>query len=504
MNRQQASAPKADILVIDDTPENLAVLSKMLTERRYKVRSVTKGSTGLRGAKAAPPDLILLDIKMPQMDGYQVCQQLKADERTRDIPVVFISALGDVLDKVKAFSVGGVDYITKPFQVEEVLARLDTHLTIRKLQKQLQEQNAQLQQEIRERASAEEKFAKAFRSSPNPIAIATLSDGRFIEVNSSFLRMSGYSQAEIIGRTAAELNLEIAPETYAQAVGQLLEKGSLHNQEFEFRPKSGEIRTVLLSIELIELSGVQCTLNIINDITERKRLENEFISLVSHELRTPMNSMIGALDILSTGQLGTLTDRGRQVLDIAIANTERLIRLVNDILDLERMKSGKISMQKVKCNAADLLIQAAEAMEPMAEQAQIALRCEPLSTDLWADPDRLLQTLTNLLSNAIKFSEAGQTIWLRAHLHPDRIQIQVQDQGRGIPADKLQRIFEPFQQVDASDSRKKGGTGLGLSICRNIIEQHDGRIWAESTLGQGSTFNITLPLLFSKQLTINN
>ena len=107
MNRQQASAPKADILVIDDTPENLAVLSKMLTERRYKVRSVTKGSTGLRGAKAAPPDLILLDIKMPQMDGYQVCQQLKADERTRDIPVVFISALGDVLDKVKAFSVGG-------------------------------------------------------------------------------------------------------------------------------------------------------------------------------------------------------------------------------------------------------------------------------------------------------------------------------------------------------------------------------------------------------------
>ena len=316
--------------------------------------------------------------------------------------------------------------------------------------------------------------------------------------------MSGYSQAEIIGRTAAELNLEIVSETYAQAVEQLLKKGSLHNQEFEFRPKSGEIRIVLLSIELIELSGVQCTLNIINDITERKRLENEFISLVSHELRTPMNSMIGALDLLSTGQLGTLTDRGRQVLDIAIANTERLIRLVNDILDLERMKSGKISIQKVKCNAADLLIQAAEAMEPMAEQSQIALRCEPLSTDLWADPDRLLQTLTNLLSNAIKFSEAGQTIWLRAHLHPDRIQIQVQDQGRGIPADQLQRIFEPFQQVDASDSRKKDGTGLGLSICRNIVEQHGGRIWAESTLGQGSTFNITLPLLFSKQSTINN
>ena len=153
MSSQSTDKPIADILVIDDTPENLALLSQMLTERGYKVRSVTKGSTGLRGAIAVPPDLILLDVKMPQMNGYEVCQKLKADERTRDIPVIFISALGDVLDKVKAFQVGGVDYITKPFQVEEVLARLQTHLTICKLQKQLQTQNTQLQQEIKERSA---------------------------------------------------------------------------------------------------------------------------------------------------------------------------------------------------------------------------------------------------------------------------------------------------------------------------------------------------------------
>jgi len=490
---------KADILVIDDTPENLNLLSAMLTEQGYKVRSVTKGSTGLRGAQAAPPDLILLDVNMPQMNGYEVCQQLKKDDRTCEIPVIFISALGDVLDKVKAFAVGGVDYITKPFQVEEVLARIETHLTICQLQKQLQAQNLLLQQEIHDREKAEEKFSKAFRSSPNPIAIATVEEGKFIDINPSFLRMSGYSQKEVIGHSAAELNLGIPQEIYEQALQQLLETGSLQNQECEFRTKNGEIKSVLLSLELIDLSGIQCTLNIVNDITERKRLENEFISLVSHELRTPLTSLMGSLDILCAGKLGTLTSQGQNVLRIAITNTERLIRLINDILDLERMKSGKIAMQKVKCNTAKILNQAVESMQALADRAQIKLIAQTLDVEIWADPDRLLQTFTNLLSNAIKFSESSSNVWINTELkksensHFDLILFTVKDQGRGIPTDKLHLIFERFQQVDASDSRKKGGTGLGLAICRHIVEQHEGKIWAESVLGEGSTFHILLP-----------
>lgn len=510
MPNQSTQAQKADILVIDDTPENLHLLSTMLTERGYKVRSVTKGMTGLRGAQAAPPDLILLDVNMPQMNGYEVCQHLKNDDRTCEIPVIFISALGDVLDKVKAFQVGGVDYITKPFQVEEVLARIETHLMLRQLQKQLQIQNEQLQQEIRERQQAEEKFAKAFLASPSPIAITTLLDGRFVDVNPSFLRVSGYSQEEVIGRTCNELKFGIAQDSYEKAIQHLKEAGALYNQEFDFRTKSGEMRTVLLSLEQIDLSGTLCALNIINDITERKRLENEFISLVSHELRTPMNSLIGALDLLGTGQLGALTDQGQQILKIATTNTERLIRLVNDILDLERMKSGKITVRKTECDAAQLLVQAADVMQAMAEKAQVQIEVDSHSAAIWADPDRILQTLTNLLSNAIKFSEPGSVVRmaveplsarqnngqnnLENHILPHFLLFSIHDQGRGIPTDKLHSIFEPFQQVDTSDSRQKGGTGLGLAICRNIIEQHEGRIWVESTLGEGSTFYFTLPL----------
>ncbi len=345
-----------------------------------------------------------------------------------------------------------------------------------------------------ERKQAEEKFTKAFRASPSPIAITTLAEGRFIDVNSSFLRMSGYALEAVMGHTATDLNLWLVPEIYHQAIQHLLETGSLHNQELEFRSRSGEVRVVLLSIELIDLAGAQCALNIVNDITERKRLENELISLVSHELRTPLTSLLGALDLLGAGRLGTLTAQGQQVLSIATTNTERLTRLVNDILDLERMKSGQLTLRPVRCNAFDLLTQAADAMRAMADQAQIALIAEPLSAELLADPDRILQALTNLLGNAIKFSNPGSTIWLGAYIHSGQLQIQVRDQGRGIPADKRQAIFERFQQVDASDSRNQGGTGLGLAICRNIIEQHEGKIWVESVLGQGSTFQITLPL----------
>lgn len=503
MSTEPVKIPKADILVIDDTPENLALLSQMLTERGYKVRSVTKGSTALRGAKAAPPDLILLDIKMPEMNGYEVCQHLKADERTRNIPVIFISALGDVFDKVKAFQMGGVDYITKPFQVEEVLARLDTHLTIRNLQLKLQAQNTQLQQEIAKKTAAEAKFAKAFRACPNPIAIATVESGRFVEVNNSFLQMSGYLQSEVIGQTIEQIYSQSALEVYTQTLEKSQFQGFVRNQELQFRTKSGQIKIVLLSMELIELEGIQCTLQIMNDITERKRLENEFISLVSHELRTPMASTIGALDLLNSGQLGTFSDRGKQILEVAIRNTERLIRLVNDILDLERMKSGKITIQPVKCDIKTLLRQAIETMQPMAEKAEVELRLESSNITINLDPDRILQTLTNLLSNSIKFSQPGSTVWLKTtvtnslqHRLTDTnyCQIQVQDTGRGIPKDKLETIFERFQQVDASDSRSKGGTGLGLAICRHIIERHDGYIWVESMLGKGSTFYINLPI----------
>lgn len=346
------------------------------------------------------------------------------------------------------------------------------------------------------RYKAEEKFIKAFRASPSPIAITTISDQRFVDVNSSYLKLSGCSLEEIFNPTSNNLKIGVLQDAYNQAMQQALTEGSLQNQEVKFQTQSGDQRSVLLSIEPIDLSGTPCMLNIIHDITERKRLENELISLVSHELRTPMASLLGALELLSLEQFGHLTSKGQQVLNIATTNTKRLTRLVNDILDLERMRSGKVTLQKVKCNIAELLIQAAGAMQAMADGADVSLLTYAPTLELLIDPDRILQALTNLLNNAIKFSELRGKIWLTAtQLGEHSVLIAIRDQGRGIPQDKLHVIFDRFTQVDASDSRSKGGTGLGLAICRNIIEQHDGKIWAESILGRGSTFYIVLPLL---------
>jgi signal transduction histidine kinase len=223
-------------------------------------------------------------------------------------------------------------------------------------------------------------------------------------------------------------------------------------------------------------------------------MKDEFISIVSHELRTPLTSIHGSLGMLASGLLDAEPETGKRLLEIAVDSTERLIRLINDVLDVERIESGKVEMVKQTCNTADLMTNAADVMQAMAEKSGVTLSLSPLSTEVWADGDRIIQTLTNLLSNAIKFSPQGATVWLSAEQEGDRVLFQIKDQGRGIPTDKLETIFERFQQVDASDSRNQDGTGLGLAICRNIVQQHGGRIWVESVLGEGSTFCFTLPI----------
>jgi signal transduction histidine kinase len=198
--------------------------------------------------------------------------------------------------------------------------------------------------------------------------------------------------------------------------------------------------------------------------------------------------------MLTSGLLDAEPETGKRLLEIAMDSTERLIRLINDILDVERIESGKVSMEKQLCNVANLITSATNGVQAMAEKFGVSLAIAPVALDVQADSDRIIQTLTNLLSNAIKFSPQGTTVFLSATLHKEHVLFQVRDQGRGIPEDKLDTIFERFQQVDASDSRNQDGTGLGLAICRNIVQQHGGRIWVESTLGIGSTFYFTLPV----------
>jgi PAS domain S-box-containing protein len=232
------------------------------------------------------------------------------------------------------------------------------------------------------------------------------------------------------------------------------------------------------------------------DISQRyalDRLKDEFISTVSHELRTPLTSIRGALGLLSSGTLGQINDRAANLLRIALSNSDRLVRLINDILDLERIQSGREPLAFVQVQLADIVQQAIDGMAPVAEAADVHLDHDTTQVEIAADADRLLQVLTNLLSNAVKFSPPGSTIFVVLRPGVTGVTLSVIDHGRGIPADKLDTVFGRFQQVDASDARQKGGSGLGLAICRTIVLQHSGRIWAERNQDRGSTFRVFLP-----------
>jgi PAS domain S-box-containing protein len=232
------------------------------------------------------------------------------------------------------------------------------------------------------------------------------------------------------------------------------------------------------------------------DISQRyalDRLKDEFISTVSHELRTPLTSIRGALGLLTSGILGDVNEKASNLLRIALTNSDRLVRLINDILDLERIQSGREPLAFRPVQLADIVKQAIDDMQPMADAAGVKLIHDATRAEVTADPDRMLQVITNLLSNAVKFSPPNSTVSVMLRPGVTGVILSVIDHGRGIPADKLETIFGRFQQVDASDSRQKGGTGLGLAICRTIVMQHSGRIWAERNPVRGSTFRIFLP-----------
>ena len=236
--------------------------------------------------------------------------------------------------------------------------------------------------------------------------------------------------------------------------------------------------------------------SMVEDITERKAIEkmkSEFISIASHEMRTPLTSIHGVIKLLCADRLGELSEGGKKMAQMALRNSDRLVHLVSDILDLERMESGRDEITKTTCNSAILIQQAMDTVASMAKEQKITLETNSNKIEFSGDRNRLTQTLTNLLSNAIKFSSENSKVAIASQLQDNSILFCVTDRGRGIPADKLETIFERFQQVDASDSRKKGGTGLGLAISRDIVEQHGGKIWVESTYGEGSTFYFTIP-----------
>jgi PAS domain S-box-containing protein len=346
--------------------------------------------------------------------------------------------------------------------------------------------------------------------------VSSTRDGSVTSFNAAAERMLGYSAAEVIGHTtpslwhdAAELQArarEVAarlgrpPRVEAGSFISMARPGKSDESEWTFIRKDGSrFRGSLVVTALTGPDGqISGYLGILADITERKKMErmkSEFISTVSHELRTPLTSIRGSLGLLAGGVLGTLSEKAASMVKIAHQNSERLVRIINDILDIEKIEAGKLELHSQRVGLDALLEQAVEVNQSYADKYQVRLRLEPLPQALAvsADPDRLMQVIANLVSNAAKFSSPGSTVHIRASAHDGRVRVEVEDHGTGIPEEFRPHVFEKFAQADGSTSRCFEGTGLGLSITRQLVEAMGGAIGFQSALGQGTTFHIELP-----------
>ena len=356
--------------------------------------------------------------------------------------------------------------------------------------------------DVSDRVRAEQSFQRSEEhlhliTDALPVLIAYIDvNQHYRYINRTYETWHGKSRSYIIGKPMQELWGESNYRKILPYVKTVLAGKAV---TFESQPTT-ESNSYWVSATYIpdfDADEVKGFFSLIEDITERKvaeQMKSEFVSIASHEMRTPLTSIHGVIKLLCAGRLGELTESGQNMAQMALRNSDLLVRLVNDILDLERMESGRDKIAKQTCNSAELIGQALDTLRSMAAQQNLVLKTDAAAVEFLGDRDRLIQTLTNLIGNAIKFSPANSTIWITAREREQKVLFAVKDNGRGIPEDKQESIFERFQQVDASDSRKKGGTGLGLAICRHIVEQHGGKIWVESIFGEGSTFYFSLPI----------
>lgn len=323
-------------------------------------------------------------------------------------------------------------------------------------------------------------------------ALVTLSEDGVIEsANPAATGAFGYSRDELIGRPFVALfdvPSRDSKALLAEARGRVTEQRG--------RRKSGETFPCdlrLFHLESLRGPGYAAILHDISERYEVERLKTEFVSVVSHELRTPLTALRGSIGLLAGGVMGALPDDAMELLQIAERNTKRLISLVNDILDLERLQRGKLELFIQPVRALSIVDRSIESVKPYADQERIRLEVRCVDEVVLGDGDRLVQVLVNLLSNAVKFSPAGATVEIATEIEPAAVVFRVTDHGRGVPATHRRLIFERFGQVHMSDSREKGGTGLGLAISKAIVEQHDGVIGVESEEGRGSTFWFRVP-----------
>ena len=520
---------KSKVLIVDDTPENLGVLFNLLNEE-YEVLAAEGGSVALEIVAQDKPDLILLDIMMPDINGFEVCTIIKENPNTAEIPVIFISALTDTKNKVEGFNIGGVDYITKPFQQEEVLSRVKTHLQIKNLTHQLSEANKKLENKVETRTNelrdeldengrvslalmeSEKRFKMLFDSAPEMMLLIDISSSEIIDINSTGCELLGKKHEDVIGSNH---------EDYFKANDNCNDvqahiKNSTNKKKRSFPNNlikaDGTTIPIETSVKTVLVEGNIVLMAMIHDISERvqyheelieakeeaeemNRLKSVFLANMSHELRTPMISIMGFSEILYEEHKND--EMGPMVANIRKSG-KRLLDTFNLLLRLTELQSNSIVVNKELCDINLILLDILNDYGDQLKNLSIEFINEiPMMYNVYADESMLKELLYNMISNAMKFTQNGE---IRISSKNSRIgtdefnEIIISDTGVGIKKEYIELIFDPFRQASEGYNRNFEGAGLGLSITKKLVDLNNGHIKVESEEGKGSSFTISLPV----------
>lgn len=553
MNNVQAFLNQANVLIVDDSSSNVDILSTMLKEKRYNVKNALNGKLALQSVMENPTDIILINVNLPDMDGYEVCQILKAQEKLKEIPVIFISTNEGSIDKVKVFTFVGADYITIPFNCKEVFVRIETQLKLRFMQlenkklyskviertqqleeitEELKEFNIVLEEEISARTKTEEalreserQFRHAIEEAPVPMMLYA-DDGEIIKINRTWTEITGYTIKDNPTTSEwAEISDVFIKNVDSNKISRLINLKKRQNDgEYSVRTRDGEIRIWnFYSAYIGEMQdGRKMFMRVAIDLTVRKRIEKlqksideerrtldeikkydrlktEFFANISHELRTPINVIFSALQIhelkLKECSFENPSTDIYKYTKIMKQNCYRILRLVNNLIDITKIDAGYFVINETNHNIVSLIEDITLSVADYIENKGLSIIFDTDVEEkiIACDPEKIERIILNLLSNAVKFTSSGGKIMVNVEDGIEKVCVKVKDTGTTIPADKLNTIFERFVQIDKSLTRKHEGSGIGLSLVKGLVELHGGTISVISKDGYGTEFIIYFP-----------
>ncbi|TAF35329.1 MAG: response regulator [Oscillatoriales cyanobacterium] len=492
------------ILMVDDQPINLRFLSNLLSSHGYQVYRAISGQLALNAAIAYAPDLILLDIRMPEMDGYEVCERLKKIPETAQIPVIFLSVLDDINDKIEAFRVGGLDYITKPFQVEEILARIEKQIDLQKLQQQLKKQNVQLQQSQLLLASVLNSSLdgvvafSAVRNSQGNIV-----DFKWILLNRAAEKMLSMVSQDLIGKYLLEEIPQVCKNGLFDVYVSVVETGETLEREFYY--EHNRKFSAWLHIVAVKLNdGLAVTFR---DISERKQAEisltryaqelsrsnaelQQFAYIASHDLQAPLGTICGYAKLLERRCQDKFDSQTYNFISNIMSSCTRMQNLIDDLLEYSRIGRSQKPFGLTDCN---LVVEEACANLQWAIRKNQAIVSRADLPMVVADSSQLVQLFQNLIGNAIKYRGGDRPmVHVSVSRQGDNWLFSVEDNGIGIPEQYQESIFQIFQRLHTQ--KECSGSGIGLAICKKIVDRHGGRIWVESAPNRGAIFYFCLPV----------